>query len=523
MNKTFIEKLLIFATIFLFVFSSLIPMVIGNTIDNKIEDECFENISFASYVEYENINFENYREISKEEIVEDRKSFEIPISKRSTQVSPLDGPMDSPWPMKCHDTHHTGLSPYSTADNPFDEVWKFRCDRLEGGLVIGEDGTLYFGDHDDYLYAVNPDGTEKWRYKTGMWIWSAPAIDEDGTIYVTSYDDYLHAVNPDGTEKWKFDAGASITTSPAIADDGTIYLGTMTSGQRIYAVNPDGTEKWHYNTGYLITSDPAIGDDGTIYIGSGDDYLYAMNRNGTLKWRFKTGDIIKGPASIADDGTIYVGSADDYLYALYPNGTMKWRHQVDYGTESNPSIGSDGTIYVGGGYLYAINPDGTRKWTFDFGENKLSHQSSPAISADGTIFIGTVFSDGSSNDGGEIVAVNPDGTEKWREWLATYNVQSSPCIGEDGTVYIGSSSHINGYSYGYLYAFNELNPDAPEAPTITGETTGVPGDEYEYTFSTTDPNGDDVYYYIEWGYTEDTELVGPYSSGEEITLSYSWA
>jgi hypothetical protein len=35
--------------------------------------------------------------------------------------------------------------------------------------------------------------------------------------------------------------------------------------------------------------------------------------------------------------------------------------------------------------------------------------------------------------------------------------------------------------------------------------------------------GDDVYYYIEWGVREDKVLVGPYSSGEEITLSYSWS
>jgi len=451
-------------------------------------------------------------------IESEKEESKLLVEPPSSPVS--DGPMDSPWPMKCHDTHHTGLSPYSTSDNPFDEIWKFRCDRLEGGPVIGEDGTLYFGDHDDYLYAVNPDGTEKWRYETGGWIWSTPAIDEDGTIYVTSYDDYLYAVNPDGTEKWKFDAGDSISSSPVIGDGGIIYFGSMGSECRIYAINPNGTEKWHYNTGYYITCDPAIGDDGTIYIGSGDDYFYAMNPNGTLKWRFETGHYIKGPASIADDGTIYVGSWDDYLYALNPNGTMKWKHGVGAGTESNPSIGSDGTIYVGGGYLYAINPDGTRKWTFDFGEDKHSHQSSPAISADGTIFIGTKIGEG---DGGEIVAINPDGTEKWRKTIATTLVQSSPCIGEDGTVYIGSSSHIDGYSYGYLYAFGELNPDAPYAPSITGEINGEPGEEYDYTFRTTDPNGDDVYYYIEWGYTEDTELVGPYSSGEEITLSYSWA
>jgi outer membrane protein assembly factor BamB len=132
--------------------------------------------------------------------------------------------------------------------------------------------------------------------------------------------------------------------------------------------------------------------------------------------------------------------------------------------------------------LYAINPDGTEKWTFDFGEDRRSHMSCPAISADGTIYIGIILGTPGYSDGGEIVAVNPDGTEKWRKWIATHKVQSSPCIGEDGTVYIGSSSYVEGkaYSYGYLYAFNELDPDAPEAPTITGETNGQPGEEYDW-------------------------------------------
>ena len=523
MNKTLIEKILVIATIFLFVFSSIIPMVIGNTIDEKGEDEYFENISYKSYDEYENINFENYREINKGEIIENCKSFEIGISKRSTQILPLDGPMDSPWPMKCHDLHHTGLSPYSTEDNPLEEMWKFRTTNLvNSGIIIGDDDTIYFGSFDGYLHALNKYGTEKWRYKTGSWIWSAPAIDEDGTVYVSSLDAKLHAVNPDGTEKWTFGAGASIVSSPAIGVDGTIYFGNMLggSGYRIYAVNPDGTEKWHYQTGYHVTSDPAIGDDGTIYIGSGDDYLYALNPNGTLKWRFKTGSYIKGPASIADDGTIYVGSWDDYLYALHPNGTMKWKHQIDAGTESNPSIGSDGTIYCGYLYLYAINPDGTRKWTFDFGEDKHSHQSSPAISADGTIFIGVIIGD---DDGGEILAVNPDGTEKWRKHIAENEVQSSPCIGSDGTVYVGSASTTyTGSSYGYLHAFGERDPTAPEAPSINGETQGYYGESYDYTFVSNDPENQDIRYYIDWGDTSYEDWIGPYSSGQEITVSHTW-
>ena len=64
--------------------------------------------------------------------------------------------------------------------------------------------------------------------------------------------------------------------------------------------------------------------------------------------------------------------------------------------------------------------------------------------------------------------------------------------------------------------------DPPGAPIISGPSSGTAGEEYEYTFSTTDPEDDDVYYYIEWGDDSSTGWIGPYKSGEEITRSHFW-
>ena len=437
--------------------------------------------------------------------------------------------LDSPWPMKCHDTYHTGQSPYSTTDNNGAELWRFRTDdAIEGSPIIGEDGIIYFGDWWRDFYALYPNGTIKWKFRfsegtTGI-VWSAPAISEEGTIYIGSYTTYLYAVNPDGSLKWKFGAGGSISSSPVIAKDGTIYFGTMKGfgGGDIIAVNPDGTEKWRYPTGYYITSDPAIADDGTIYIGSGDTYLYAMYSNGTLRWRFKTENYVKGPPSIATDGTIYFGSYDGYLYALNPNGTMKWKHSIGWGSETNPSIGNDGTIYIGGGQLYAINPNGTLKWSFNLGDDRWIGQSSPAISADGTIYIGTIIGDG---NGGEIIAVNPNGTERWRRKIANQDVDSSPCISDDGTVYIGSTSNdpldVNNGSYGYLYAFGKGEMNPPDPPVISGPVAGRAGEYHRYTFQTTDPEEHKIYYYADWGDgTSMTGWAGPYDSGEALSLDH---
>lgn len=62
----------------------------------------------------------------------------------------------------------------------------------------------------------------------------------------------------------------------------------------------------------------------------------------------------------------------------------------------------------------------------------------------------------------------------------------------------------------------------PDKPNITGLISGKPKKEYEYKFSSTDPENDRIYYYIDWGDTTNTGWIGPYNSSEEISLSHSW-
>ena len=128
------------------------------------------------------------------------------------------------------------------------------------------------------------------------------------------------------------------------------------------------------------------------------------------------------------------------------------------------------------------------------GPGRSIQTSSPAISADGTIYVGTHIGDGS---GGEIIAVNPDGTERWRKQIALDWVDSSPCIAEDGTVYIGST---NDRSKGYLHAFGPVESNSPPGtPTITGTINGTIGEEYWYRIISVDPDNNPVTCSIDWG------------------------
>jgi outer membrane protein assembly factor BamB len=480
MGENLNKKSLAFGIISIFIFSSMVPLTVGINVKNCI----VENYIFNNYYlsEISNFNQDIYYEPRTCDIIGLEK-----LINSEGETKPFDGLMDSAWPMKCHDNRHTSQSPYSTENNPGMEIWRFETDGwMEGGIVIDNNGLLYFGDFDYYLYALYSNNmTLKWRYKTSEWIRSTPSILNDGTIYIGSWDTRLYAINPDGTKKWSVGTGGSIASSPAIGEDGTIYIGNY--GEKIVAINPNGTIKWYYNTGDDITSDPAIGEDGTIYIGSLDSYLYALFPNGTLKWRFKTGDRIYGSPSIAEDGTIYIGSSwDSYLYALYPNGTLNWKYK-DTGTPNNPSIANDGTIYAG--YLenlVALNPDGSLKWKFNIGNNRFIGKSAPAISADGTIYFGIHLGTPGNSNGGEIIAVNPDGTERWRKKIADYWVDSSPAIAEDGTVYIGS---IYDMGTGYLFAFG--NPDLQAI--ADGPYYGLINEPVQFSGSAT--GGAPPYYY----------------------------
>ena len=62
----------------------------------------------------------------------------------------------------------------------------------------------------------------------------------------------------------------------------------------------------------------------------------------------------------------------------------------------------------------------------------------------------------------------------------------------------------------------------PMSPEIHGPEHGVITKELEYSFVASDPDGDDVYYYIDWGDFNAEEWIGPYASGEEITINHTW-
>ncbi|MGH7945073.1 MAG: PQQ-binding-like beta-propeller repeat protein [Opitutaceae bacterium] len=310
--------------------------------------------------------------------------------------------------------------------------------------AVGADGAVYIGSQDKYLYAINANGTLRWRFLTGDWVDSSPAIAPDGTIYFGSWDGKIYALNPNGTKKWEYSAGIGnyVYSSPALGADGTVYIGA--GDGNFHALRPDGTLKWSYPAGDWIDASPAIGANGLIYYASWDGYVYAVRDNGSSAgelWRFDTAEPVLASPALGRDGTVYIGGNDGRLYALHGStGAKRWEFATGVSIEASAAVGPDGTIYIGSdsGSLFALNPDGTQRWKFNVGQPIVS---TPAVRGDGTIIFGA--------GDNAVYALTPNGAQKWKFTTEDW-VDSSPVVASTGHIYFGSYDRK-------IYALNGTN------------------------------------------------------------------
>jgi outer membrane protein assembly factor BamB len=207
----------------------------------------------------------------------------------------------------------------------------------EGNAEPGPDGTIYAGNTGDAAYALHPNGTLKWVYRSLGPFWTDPAITATNTTYWGSLDLQVHALDATGHDLWRFPTVGFVTSSPALDNAGTLYIGSFDSN--LYALDAQtGLIKWKFKTDEHIYSSPALDEDAhghlrAIYIASTDGRVYALDPNGHLLWSYDTGDVIRSSPVIG----------------LTPDG----QHRIVY-------------VGAGNGTVYALNAaDGTRRWSFD--------------------------------------------------------------------------------------------------------------------------------------------------------------
>jgi outer membrane protein assembly factor BamB len=312
-----------------------------------------------------------------------------------------------------------------------------------GTPAIGSDGSIYVP-AGNFLYALNPDGSEKWMLgsEKGLLSLRDISIDDKDTIYAVS--DAFSAFTPDGMLKWQTSAAKGHSSSVAIDWAGRLCF---MRGNTLCAVDAEGGIKWEreirHDISQVIAIAPVIGSGGTIYT-CGNKRLHgliqAFEPDGTSKWTFEMDRFSSLSMPAVDDlGNLYFGELSKNFYSLASDGRLKWIFKTEHSVSSAPAIGADHTVYFGctDGSLYALDPNGELKWRFHTNGPICS---SPAIDSEGNIY----FASRDRN----FYCVNANGSP--RGVLPVTAGFGSPVIGADGTIYL--------VDVGYLYAIRGLAP-----------------------------------------------------------------
>ena len=326
---------------------------------------------------------------------------------------------------------------------------------------------------------------------------------------------------------WKFVTNLPpYFSAPVVGDDRTIYFTTgvySTHQGRLYALNPDGSMKWSYAHTTALFS-PVIGNDGSILVQDFYNKLLSFNSTGSLKWSYdqflyiQFENVGQRCPAIGLDGTIYIGGSG--LHAIDPaNGSRKWIFSDGARVKSSPSIGADGTIYVllRGSDLLAVNPDGTEKWRNKFLDVWEMSFSSPTIDQKGVIYLSAEGKD-QGTDYSKIYAFNSDGTLKWRYTVeGGLFVRSSPIIDLNSNILITTKANESG-SPAKIFALSTTGQKIWE---YTIENVHVTGDDI-YCTPSIDNNGL-IYFGSETGYLYVMNQNGTLNNKYQLPCSVNWS
>ena len=107
--------------------------------------------------------------------------------------------------------------------------------------------------------------------------------------------------------------------------------------------------------------------------------------------------------------------------------------------------------------------------------------------------------------------------------IETLNRIHASRINEKNDLILNAKNNDGSVSIDLTNAIIMHNNNPPNAPIIKGPIQGTAGVEYEWSFNSTDPDGNDVFYLVQWGDAcGSQEYVGPYLSGEEVFLNHTY-
>ncbi len=338
-----------------------------------------------------------------------------------------------------HDYYHSGRGEAIGPDAPIIKWKKGSGYKILTGVVIDEDGNLFFGTQTGYLISVDSSGNERWKFLTQGLITSTPIILED-TVYVGSFDGTLYAVSRlSGEEVWRKEIGHRIT-SPIIYSQGRLFFAAETMLVSINAANRSVI--WEINLGQEVTSAPVVDDEGYVYVqsfyGGLNQGVFCISPSGTQKWFVPTGGGTEAGA-LLHSGDVVMPGKDGVLYCFSPSGTPQWFTSIGYNLQCAPAVASSGYIYIGSddGNLYKIDPqDGSIEWRQPVGTEIVSPV---VIDRKENIYVASTY--------GILYCFDKDGIKHWEKSIFD-RVDLPMAMDKDGTLYMVYNDTVCGIGPG---------------------------------------------------------------------------
>jgi outer membrane protein assembly factor BamB len=241
-------------------------------------------------------------------------------------------------------------------------------------------GTLFVGNENGVLSAIDRRGRTVWKFETGKPIRAQPRL-LAGHVYVASDSGFLHKLDAaTGAERWRADVGSGSEprippsqektrydryASSVVADGKHLYIASR--DKHLYALDVDtGRQVWRVAAGDIMTATPAVYRD-TVIFAAYDGRVQAVSASdGRQRWSYDARLAVPGDLVVAGD-RLLVGSRSYDLIALDAgSGRELWKTYYWFSWIESPPVVRDGVAYTGSSdatKIYAVNvADGSVRW-----------------------------------------------------------------------------------------------------------------------------------------------------------------